>query len=91
MFHIQYEVEQVLFWGQLGWLPINVVWFLGELHMTNDGGDHKLCQLLKLSQTKIGQGFEQTWHGPHGCQDVSHAYVMVHRLPTTLVQLYWCE
>jgi len=63
---------------------------LGGCHMTNDGGDHKLCQLLKLNQTKIGQGFEQTWHGPHGRQNVLH-YVKVHKLPTTLLQLRWCE
>jgi hypothetical protein len=91
VFHIQYEVEQMLFWGQLGWWPINVVWFLGGPRMTNDGGDQKLCQLLKLSQTEIGQGFEQTWHGLHGRQDVSHTYVKVHKLPTTLFQLRWCE
>jgi hypothetical protein len=58
--HIQYEVEQVLFQGQLERLPINVVWFPIGLHMTNYGGGHKLHQLLKLSQIEIGQGFEQT-------------------------------
>jgi hypothetical protein len=39
------------------------------------------CQLLKLNQTKIGEGFEQTYHVPHGCQDVLHTYVKVHRCP----------
>jgi len=60
VFHIQYEVEQALFQGQLGQLPEIVLWFLNGPHMTNDGGDHKLCQFLKLSQIEIGQGFEQT-------------------------------
>ncbi len=52
VFHIQYEVEQMLFRGQLIWLLGNVVWFPNEPHMTNDGGDHKLCQLLKLKLVK---------------------------------------
>ncbi len=69
---------------------------LDGLCMTNDGGDHKLCQFFKLNSSKlskieIGQGFEQTWRGWHGCQDISHTYVRVHRLPTTLLQLHWCE
>jgi hypothetical protein len=59
--------------------------------MTNDGGDHKPHQLLKLGQIEIGQWFEQTWHGMHGCQDVLHTYGKVHKLPTTLLQLHWCE
>jgi hypothetical protein len=60
MLHIQYEVEQALFQGQLGRLLGNVVWFLGGPRMTNEGGDHKLHQLFKLSQIEIGQGFGQT-------------------------------
>ncbi len=77
--------------GQLGWSPINVVWFPNGPHMTNDGWDHKLRQLFKLSQTKIGEGFEQTWHGLHGRQNISHAYVRVHKLPTTFLQLHLCK
>jgi hypothetical protein len=64
--YIQYEVEQVLFWVQLGQSLGNVVWFPNGPHMTNDDGDHKLHQLLKLNQIEIGQGFEQNWRGSHG-------------------------
>jgi hypothetical protein len=67
VFHIQYEVEQMLFWGQIGRLPENAVWFPNGPHMTNDVKDHKLCQFFKLNQIEIGQGFEQTWHALHGC------------------------
>jgi hypothetical protein len=91
MLYIQYEVEQALFQGQLGQLPRNVVCFLGGPRMTNDGGDHKLCQLFKLSRIEIGQRFEQTWCGPQGRQDVSHTNVKVHRLFTTFFQLCWWE
>jgi len=48
-------------------------------------------QFFRLSKIEIHQGFEQTWCGRHGCQDISHTYVRVHRLPTTLLQLHWCE
>jgi hypothetical protein len=89
--HIQYETKQALFQGQLKQSLGNVVWFLNRHCMTNDGGDQKLCQLLKLSQIEIGKGFEQTWCGPHGRQDVLHAYVKVHKLPTTFLQFGWCE
>jgi len=39
-----------------------MVMFPYEPYMTSNGW-HKLCQLFKLSQSEIGEGFKQTWFG----------------------------
>jgi hypothetical protein len=48
IFHVQDETKQMLFWGQFGWSPKNVVCLPCEPHMTNNGWNHKLCQTFKL-------------------------------------------
>ncbi len=53
MFYIQNETKQMLLWGQLGWSPRYVVCFPCEPHMTNNGWDHKLCQIFS--------SFRVTW------------------------------
>jgi hypothetical protein len=42
IFHEQDETKQMLFWGQLGWSPINAMWLPYGPCMTNNGWDHKL-------------------------------------------------
>jgi hypothetical protein len=58
MFHKQDETKQMLFQGQLGWLPNNVMWLPCGACMTNNGWDHKLCQFFKFSQSEIGERFK---------------------------------
>ncbi len=91
MFHIQDEVEQVLFQGQFGWLFENMILFPSGACMINNDLDHKLHQFLKLFQKEIDEGFKQTYHSPHGHHDVLHTYIRFDQLPAFLLQLHWCE
>lgn len=91
MFHIQDEVEQVLFQGQLGWLFENAISFPFGACMINNDLDHKLHQFLELFQKEIDEGFKQTYHSPHGHHDVLHTYTRFDQLPTSILQRHWCE
>jgi hypothetical protein len=60
MLHIEDEIKQMLLYGQLGWLPKNVMWLPYGPCNTSNGCDHKLCQFFKKNQSEIGESFTQT-------------------------------
>jgi hypothetical protein len=60
MFHIEDEIEQILLYSQLGWLPKNVMWLPYGPYKSSNGCDHKLCQFFKKIQSEIGESFTQT-------------------------------
>ncbi len=53
MFHTQDEVEQMMFWGQCGWLFENVIWLLCGPHMTNNGWTTSCVNSPKFSKIKL--------------------------------------
>jgi hypothetical protein len=53
MFYTQDEVEQMMFWGQLGWFFENVIWFPCGPHMTNNGWTTNFVNSPKFSKIKL--------------------------------------
>ncbi len=53
MFHTQDEVEQMMFWGQRGWLFENVIWLLCGPQMTYNGWTTSCVNSPKISKIKL--------------------------------------